>query len=151
MQNRGGVINSPFWTFLVQGFWQGCTKKIRPPRASWIAERAYAIIHKRNSASPTQRAGKPCEKCRNFSSKFVDFFRIVRIISFCMDTKKECKIPQCGSLADLAGKKVIVGAKQLRKALQNGRANCVFLAENADPALTDPLVDLCGKRHTPYF
>ena len=68
-----------------------------------------------------------------------------------MDTKKDCKIPQCGSLADLAGKKVIVGAKQLRKALQNGRAKCVYLAENADPALTDPLVDLCGQRVSPVL
>ena len=63
-----------------------------------------------------------------------------------MDTKKDCKIPQCGSLADLAGKKVIVGAKQLRKAIAKGCVRYVFLAENADPAVTEPLEAMCGEK-----
>ena len=46
-------------------------------------------------------------------------------------------------LSALADKKVIVGAKQLRKALKSGLAACVFLASDADPALTDPLVESC--------
>ena len=62
-----------------------------------------------------------------------------------MDMKKNSKIPQCGVSLDLAGKKVVVGSKQLRKALQNGRARYVFLAENADPAITEPLEEMCGK------
>ena len=41
----------------------------------------------------------------------------------------------------------MVGSKQLRKALQAGRAECVFLAENADPAITDPIAEMCGKLH----
>ena len=38
---------------------------------------------------------------------------------------------------------MVVGAKQLRKALASGRARSVFLAENADPAITEPLAALC--------
>ena len=41
------------------------------------------------------------------------------------------------------GSKMVVGAKQLRKALQSGRASHVFLAENADPAITEPIAALC--------
>nr|MBQ8243887.1 ribosomal L7Ae/L30e/S12e/Gadd45 family protein [Oscillospiraceae bacterium] len=43
--------------------------------------------------------------------------------------------------------KVVVGTKQLRKAVKNNRARYVFLAENADPAVTDPLADLCRENH----
>ncbi len=43
----------------------------------------------------------------------------------------------------MRGKKTVVGAKQLRKALEKGTAQQVFLAENADPALTEPIADLC--------
>ena len=46
-----------------------------------------------------------------------------------MDTKKDSKIPKCGNLADLRNFKTVVGAKQLRKALQNGRAKAVFIAK----------------------
>ena len=60
-----------------------------------------------------------------------------------MDTKKDSKIPYCGDLPDLSRSKIVVGSKQLRKALKNGRVKCAFLAENADPALTDPIEELC--------
>ena len=60
-----------------------------------------------------------------------------------MDMKKISKIPQCGVHPDLTGKKVVVGAKQLKKALLNNRAEYVFLAENADPALTEPIAEMC--------
>ena len=60
-----------------------------------------------------------------------------------MDTKNDSKIPQCGSLPDLTRFRVVVGAKQLRKALQKGVARCVYLAQNADPAITEPLEALC--------
>ena len=58
-----------------------------------------------------------------------------------------CKIPKCGKLPDIAGKQVIVGSKQLRKALNKGTARYVFLAENADPAVTEPLEALCGQKN----
>ena len=60
-----------------------------------------------------------------------------------MDTKKESKIPECGNVPDLSGVKTVVGAKQLKKAVEAGRARYVFLAENADPAVTQPLALLC--------
>ena len=60
-----------------------------------------------------------------------------------MDTKKDSKIPQCGSLPDLQKEKVVVGAKQLRKAMSSGCAQRVFLAENADPAITEPILEMC--------
>ena len=47
------------------------------------------------------------------------------------------------------GTKMVVGAKQLRKALQSGRASHVFLAENADPALTEPLAALSEEYDIP--
>ena len=62
-----------------------------------------------------------------------------------MDTKKDCRIPQCGSLPDLQKEKVVVGAKQLRKAMNSGRAQQVFLAENADPAITGPILEMCSN------
>ena len=61
-----------------------------------------------------------------------------------MDTKKDSRIPKCGSFPDLRREKVIVGAKQLRKALQSNRAQRVFLAENADPAIPEPIEALCS-------
>ena len=64
-----------------------------------------------------------------------------------MDKKKVCKIPKCGAEPSMNGRKVVVGTKQLRKALQAGRAAEVFLAENADPAITEPLEEMCRKLH----
>ena len=62
-----------------------------------------------------------------------------------MDTKNDSKIPEYGVGPEMKGEKLIVGAKQLRKALENGRAKRVWLAENADPAITEPLEALCEK------
>ena len=66
-----------------------------------------------------------------------------------MDTKILSTIPECGSLPDLTQFRVIVGAKQLRKALQKGVCRYVFLAENADPAITEPVAALCGQNGVP--
>ena len=43
----------------------------------------------------------------------------------------------------ISGKKVIAGAKQLRKALTSGVVCRVFLAVDADPAITEPIRTLC--------
>ena len=64
-----------------------------------------------------------------------------------MDKKKDCKIPKYGIPENLAQMHLVVGAKQLKKAVRAGRARCVFLAENADPAVTDPLAELCAANH----
>ena len=52
-------------------------------------------------------------------------------------------IPKCGDLSELKKNKVVVGAKQLRKALEKGNAKFVCLAENADPSITEPLEEKC--------
>ena len=39
----------------------------------------------------------------------------------------------------------VVGIKQLRRALKEGRIVTVFAAKNADPGLTDPLKAECGQ------
>ena len=64
-----------------------------------------------------------------------------------MDKKKDCRIPNCGKLADLRKGRFVVGAKQLKKAVKAGRVQYVFLAENADPAVTEPLEALCAANH----
>ena len=45
--------------------------------------------------------------------------------------------------------KMVVGARQLRKALLAGKARKVYLAENADPALTEPIEALCQQNGVP--
>ena len=66
-----------------------------------------------------------------------------------MNTKFDSKIPKCGDLPDLSKKRIVVGTKQLRKALLNDRARCVFLAENADPHITDPIALVCEQKGIP--
>ena len=50
----------------------------------------------------------------------------------------------------LSGHSFVVGAKQLRKALKNGKANYVFLASNADPAITEPIAALCQLNNVDF-
>ena len=64
-----------------------------------------------------------------------------------MDKKKDCRIPKYGTDPDLRKIHFVVGAKQLKKAVKAGRAGYVFLAENADPAVTEPLAELCAANH----
>ena len=68
-----------------------------------------------------------------------------------MDKKKDCIVPECGKLPDLSGRQIVVGAKQLKKAVLGGTAQQVFLAEDADPAVTEPLEALCRQQKVPYF
>lgn len=46
-------------------------------------------------------------------------------------------------LAKLMSAPKVVGVKQTRKAIREGRAALVFLARDADPALTEPLAGAC--------
>ena len=85
------------------------------------------------------------EKTPIFCIKFVDISRIMIIIYPCMDTHKSKMAAGCDLLAKIRDRKVVVGAKQLKKALLNGRATQVFLARNADPALTEPIEALCQQ------
>ena len=50
----------------------------------------------------------------------------------------------------ISDRKVIVGAKQLRKALASGSAKRVYLARNADPAITEPIMTQCQLNSVEY-
>ena len=67
-----------------------------------------------------------------------------------MDTRNDKLAAYAVDLPGIAGGKVVVGAKQLRKALNSGRAQRVFLAENADPAITEPIEALCKDKCVDY-
>ena len=53
-------------------------------------------------------------------------------------------------MAEITGKKVVVGAKQLRKAMAAGRVRQAFLASNADPAITEPIAAMCREIGVSY-
>lgn len=74
----------------------------------------------------------------------------MRIIVSCMDTQKSKLDAKGGNLAKIADHKVVVGAKQLRKALNAGNARQVFLAKNADPAITEPIEAMCKENSVEY-
>lgn len=50
-------------------------------------------------------------------------------------------------LEELKGASFVVGAKQTRRAILSGQAKRLFLAADADPALTAPLAELAGERN----
>lgn len=62
-----------------------------------------------------------------------------------MDMNMKSKIPSCGILPDPRKDRIVVGAKQLKKAVSAGRVRYVFLAENADPAITEPIAEMCSQ------
>ncbi len=49
-------------------------------------------------------------------------------------------------LTELASKSKVVGAKQVRRALEAGQAKRVYLADDADPKVTGPIAALCEER-----
>jgi len=67
-----------------------------------------------------------------------------------MDTQTNRKMAGGKALLELAEKRTVVGAKQLRKALNAGEVCKVFLAINADPAITEPLEALCQLKSVDY-
>lgn len=48
-------------------------------------------------------------------------------------------------LEELKTASKVVGIKQIRKLLPTGRAKKVFVAQNADPMLTEPILTLCEQ------
>ena len=48
-------------------------------------------------------------------------------------------------LEELKQGNTVVGIKQLRRALDGGKVKKVFLAEDADPILIDPVAQLCAE------
>ena len=67
-----------------------------------------------------------------------------------MDAKIDDRIVECDIMAEKRRNKVVVGAKQIRKGLNAGRISRVYLAKNADPAITEPLVALCQHNHVEF-
>lgn len=52
-------------------------------------------------------------------------------------------------LAELEGKDKVVGVKQLKKALRNETAVKVFVAQDADPGLLEPVLLSCREHQIP--
>lgn len=66
-----------------------------------------------------------------------------------MDTQTDIKKADSEMLAKLPGHRVVVGVKQLRKALEKGTVRFVLLAADADPAITEPIEALCRQASVP--
>ena len=67
-----------------------------------------------------------------------------------MDMQTDCQSTGDIRPSEIARHRVVVGAKQLRKALLSGSAQQVYLAKNADPALTEPIAELCQNYNVPF-
>ena len=76
---------------------------------------------------------------------------MMRIINFCMDTKNINNIVECGNMAENRKNNMIVGAKAVKKCLRNRQICTAFLAENADPAVTDPIAQMCSAEDIPLI
>ena len=67
-----------------------------------------------------------------------------------MDTQNDVIMAISQVAEELAKNKFVVGVKQLKKALKNGNARQVFLACNADPAITEPIAALCQQNSVDF-
>lgn len=63
-----------------------------------------------------------------------------------MDTYNEHRMATRKELREISGKKLVVGARQLKKALMAGRTEAVLLAVDADPSITEPIAELCRRQ-----
>ena len=97
-----------------------------------------------------EKTAKNQGNCGKFLIKFVEFRENLSIILVCMDTHKNSFTADSVELSDLTAQRIVVGAKQLRKALAKGSARRVYLACNADPAITEPLADLCQQNSVEF-
>nr|WP_326186268.1 ribosomal L7Ae/L30e/S12e/Gadd45 family protein [uncultured Oscillibacter sp.] len=52
-------------------------------------------------------------------------------------------------ITELASQEKVVGVKQSRKAIREGRAKRVYLASDADPAITEPVGAVCAAAGIP--
>ena len=55
----------------------------------------------------------------------------------------------CPTVEEHCESKKVVGIKQVKKALREGRALEVILADDADPALIEPLEEACREAGVP--
>ena len=84
---------------------------------------------------------------------FVDIYKKMRIISSCMDTQKDNpqEMSRAALMAACKGRKMIAGARQLKKTLASGKVQAVFLALDADPGMTEPIAALCQINQVEVF
>ena len=54
-------------------------------------------------------------------------------------------------LLELQTKSKVIGVKQSAKAVRADQARCVYLAEDADPALLAPIEDQCWEKEIPLI
>ena len=66
-----------------------------------------------------------------------------------MDTKKDISIVKCDTMAEIRRDNVVVGIKQLKKALKADRIRSAFFAADADIAVTEPVAELCSNSAVP--
>lgn len=52
-------------------------------------------------------------------------------------------------ISELASQDKVIGVKQSRKAIREGRAREVYLACDADPAITEPVAESCRTQGIP--
>ena len=52
--------------------------------------------------------------------------------------------------AEIGCREVVVGAKQLKKALVSGKVFRVYLANDADPAIVEPLEAMCQQNSVAF-
>ena len=67
-----------------------------------------------------------------------------------MDTKNATRTAGDFLLTRTPGTRIVAGAKQLRKALLSGKTQKVFLAQSADPAITEPIAAMCQQNYVEY-
>ena len=96
-----------------------------------------------------ENPGKNPEKYLEKLKICVDIQKKLLIIRDCMDTQNDKRNGERQMLAELSRRKVVVGSKQLRKALDRGSVSFVVLARNADPAITEPIEAICRQRAVP--
>ena len=66
-----------------------------------------------------------------------------------MDTKKDISIVKCDTMAEIRRDNVVVGIKQLKKALRAGRVQAAYFAADADPAVTEAVAEQCATNAIP--
>ena len=54
-------------------------------------------------------------------------------------------------ISELASQEKVIGVKQSRKAIREGRAKRVYLACDADPAITEPVAASCAEAGIPVL
>ena len=54
-------------------------------------------------------------------------------------------------LSKLSESSKVVGAKQTKRALTGGTAVAVYLADDADPRVTEAIRELCSERNVPVY